>query len=198
MRVSSFRFFLFVLASLIFIPSGNSVNLTNVVLYYVFMTSLAFLFFTREGFSLRIWFPNYYKGILKGIIYFPISMALNIFISILFPIDIEKLQNPQSLENFSMFTLFLLTCVIAPMSEEVMFRGYIQEYLRGRLNPNFTIILSALIFSFYHPFALFPYVFTLGAFLSYIREKQNSLVPGIVVHSMNNILSFLFMNALGR
>ena len=90
---------------------------------------------------------------------------------------------------------FLMICVLAPIFEEILFRGIILKgMLNNRVNPILAIFISALIFGFAH---MNPWQFigagTLGAIFGFVYYRTKSLFLPILLHALNNILSFVLL-----
>ena len=83
--------------------------------------------------------------------------------------------------------------VIAPISEEIIFRGFTFRYLYGRLPLWGSVLASAVIFSAAHAGwqepTLFLPVFTTGVVLAYLYAKSGSIWPGVVVHMTINVVA---------
>lgn len=90
--------------------------------------------------------------------------------------------------------LFVLICVLAPVLEEVIFRGFVYPGLRRRLAVTGAVVASALLFAMMHnnPAALLP-IGLIGIVLAVLYERSRSLVPPIVCHALNNTLVFFLM-----
>lgn len=102
----------------------------------------------------------------------------------------------------------LAICIMAPIAEEVVCRGAIQNALvkyfadGNRFNNRFLsnpvrhrwapLIITALIFSAIHgnP-AQMPHAFLIGLLLSWLAYRTGSIVPGILLHAVNNSLAFV-------
>lgn len=87
----------------------------------------------------------------------------------------------------------LYTCIIAPVTEELVVRGFVLKNL-SRVSQKFGIIVSALIFALMHEnLPQFILAFTVGILLAYVTIKHNSIVPAIILHiivnSTNTIIS---------
>ncbi len=82
--------------------------------------------------------------------------------------------------------------LLAPLAEEVFFRGFVQEVLRERLGRWWTVAAAALLFALIHRYAvqLLP-VLLLGLLLSALYEWRRSLVAGITAHAALNLLALL-------
>lgn len=89
----------------------------------------------------------------------------------------------------------LLTIIIAPIVEEIFFRGMILRGLLNRYSDRISIILSALVFGVVHMslVQLLP-GFIMGLMLGYvyIRTKR-SLSTVITIHFLNNLMSYIFI-----
>jgi len=79
----------------------------------------------------------------------------------------------------------------APIFEEIGFRGLVYTTLRSRLTPTVAIVISATLFSSLHlnSIAGFLSIFWSGLILAYAYERYHSLLPGMVMHSVGNILN---------
>lgn len=82
--------------------------------------------------------------------------------------------------------------VVAPLAEEIFFRGFFYATLRRYLGPLGAISLSAFAFSFVHGSAFhFLPLFLIGFLLAYLYERTGSLVASIVAHATNNLHSLV-------
>ena len=81
---------------------------------------------------------------------------------------------------------FVQLAVIAPIFEELWFRGLVLESLRPYGN-GFAIFISAILFGLTHSnFEQFFYAVAVGVFLGYIAISTKSIVTTTVMHSMLN------------
>ncbi|OHE74019.1 MAG: hypothetical protein A2007_04070 [Verrucomicrobia bacterium GWC2_42_7] len=83
--------------------------------------------------------------------------------------------------------VFIFAVVIAPITEELLFRGGIYRFLKGKINPLFALILSSLLFSCGH-FSLTTFLplFLLGMALGRIYEQTGDLRISIFMHALFN------------
>jgi membrane protease YdiL (CAAX protease family) len=87
--------------------------------------------------------------------------------------------------------LLVVVAIVPAISEELLFRGFLQSGLARWLQPPMSCVTaSALIFALFHfdPWRLVG-VAGLGFFLAYLRQVTGSLVPSMLAHAANNMVS---------
>ncbi|HEY6379691.1 MAG TPA: CPBP family glutamic-type intramembrane protease [Candidatus Dormibacteraeota bacterium] len=104
----------------------------------------------------------------------------------------------QSLSNLAVLTV-IATAVIAPVAEEIVFRGFVLGWLQGRLPAGAAISVSAAIFAVAH-FAylqptLFLPIFGIGLVLGGLYQLTRSVWPGVIVHGSLNLVATLVILA---
>jgi len=99
--------------------------------------------------------------------------------------------------NISLVVLLVFTLVVlAPVCEEIFFRGYLYPALRNRMNMQPAMILNSLIFAAVH-FELIGFLprLVLAYGLCYVYEKNRTIAAPIVGHALYNglivLLAFL-------
>lgn len=88
----------------------------------------------------------------------------------------------------------LLIAVIAPISEEICFRGMLYGGLREKLPRLAAAVITGFIFGGLHAFSgvtAVPPLMVFGFLLSLLYEKTGSIVPGILLHMLNNSVALL-------
>jgi CAAX protease family protein len=88
----------------------------------------------------------------------------------------------------------LLIVVAAPISEEVCFRGMLYGGLREKLPRLAAALISGLIFGGLHALTgltAVPPLIVFGFLLSLLYERTGSIVPGIILHMLNNSVALL-------
>lgn len=98
-----------------------------------------------------------------------------------------------------LFLLGLSVIVLAPIAEEIFFRGMLYKGLRRWATPVTAIVLSAVIFSLVHilPLVLLP-IFALGLMLAWLVEKRTGLWAAIAAHMTFNAVNFAVLALDGR
>ena len=85
--------------------------------------------------------------------------------------------------------------LLAPVAEEVVFRGAILKSLLNKYSPWKTVVLSAFIFSVGHlnP-AQMPHAFLIGLLLGWMYWRTGSILPGMAYHWANNSVAYVLYN----
>jgi membrane protease YdiL (CAAX protease family) len=86
----------------------------------------------------------------------------------------------------------IVIVVVAPLTEELLFRGLILRGLLQRYGTVPAVLLSAFLFALVH---VNPYQFasaiTMGVFLAWLFVRTRSLWPSIIAHALFNCHAFL-------
>ncbi|WP_195428622.1 type II CAAX endopeptidase family protein [Clostridium sp. D46t1_190503_E9] len=102
----------------------------------------------------------------------------------------ENLLAP--LNQGNIFIALLTVGIIAPFTEEFMFRGVIFKTLNKNISILWTIIIQALFFGIFHGNLIQgTYATLLGLVFGYITYKTKSLWPSIIMHMINNSIATL-------
>ena len=81
--------------------------------------------------------------------------------------------------------------IMAPLVEELLFRGAIQGYmLRKGMKPLNAILIASAIFGIVHmnPIQV-PFAFAIGMIFGWLYYRTGSVIPGIVGHFINNSIA---------
>lgn len=94
--------------------------------------------------------------------------------------------------DFGWWGAFMKVAVVAPVVEELIFRGLILKGFRRNYNAFTAVFMSALLFALFHlnPWQ-FPATFLLGLLLGWIMIRTNNIILSIIGHSINNFLVLL-------
>ena len=88
---------------------------------------------------------------------------------------------------------------IAPFVEEFLFRGFLNNLLRGKVNTFIrmsivSILFAALHFTYIHNWIQFIYYLIISIVLFLVYERRRSLFDAILLHSLyNGLLVILFI-----
>lgn len=87
---------------------------------------------------------------------------------------------------------FILVVILAPIIEEIVFRGVLFPAIKKRYGLTIGIIGSSLVFTLVHldPIQMIS-VFPLGVYLAIMYQRIGSIYPGIILHATWNLLVLL-------
>ncbi len=106
----------------------------------------------------------------------------------------ELLKAVQSGSTAEMAIIVFLAVALAPVYEEVIFRGFLQPALGRVMNPWGALLIVAAAFSCLHSptsrFFMVPtLIFPLAVALGYAYRRTGRLAAPLMLHLMNNILA---------
>lgn len=129
----------------------------------------------RDGFDAR--------AILWGVIF---MVAVSVVIS---PLEALLPADRQSLPEGG-WTM-LTAVVIAPIFEELIFRGRLYNLLRHSCSPSVAVVLSALIFAVAHGSVVVGIsAFLSGVIFGYFYLLKRSIIAPIILHICNNAVAY--------
>ncbi|MCX7969346.1 MAG: CPBP family intramembrane metalloprotease [Armatimonadetes bacterium] len=105
----------------------------------------------------------------------------------------SKLTNLLSATTRTQLPTLLLVAVMFPaLPEELVFRGVIQQGFERRYSPFGSVILTSLIFAFFH---LDPIqglsVFAIAVFWGWVVWRTQSVLPSLIAHALQNGLTII-------
>ncbi len=164
------------------------------ILSYFILIAAVLLFFTFRGIPWRrLGFDWDHLGhhlvlTLKYLVILAILFGIIAFLRFNGFIEQDKIFRSYSLSSVGGFLYifqFILLVFVAPVSEEIFYRGFIYPVVRNRLGILVGIIVTSLFFALVHA-SSFLLLFSLSFFLCFTYEKNRSLIPAILVHAFYN------------
>ncbi len=116
-------------------------------------------------------------------------------------------QQTGDLSNIPMVTVFFLvimSAIVAGLTEETSFRGYMQGPIERKHGPVVAILVTGSFFGFAHfthpetKLALMPFYIGVAAVYGTLTYLTNSIFPGMVLHAGGNMLGAFALFAGGR
>jgi membrane protease YdiL (CAAX protease family) len=107
-------------------------------------------------------------------------------------LDLNGLLQPESIMGF--FLLFIAVVIIAPLGEELLFRGFLQQILEKHWKDvTRAVLVTALFFAMIHmnPY-WFVQIYILGILLGFLAWKTKSVLPPLILHGINNAMAMFF------
>ncbi|GAB4228771.1 MAG: CPBP family intramembrane metalloprotease [Calditrichia bacterium] len=133
-----------------------------------------------------------------GIGLFPVLDEMDRLIQVIFnfdPID-ESLFEALKYTNFGEFVvLFIGIVIVASIVEELLFRGLLLQSIANRLGIIQAIFISSILWSLLHGVINWTLqIFIMGMLLGLLVYYLRSAFPAILLHSINNFMSLIFLN----
>ena len=158
----------------------------NAVLICLYVVKKGEVRLERETFSLRPW-TIILPCILALVFFIPLELWFNS------TLDLPNLMVDTFEKAFGSVLGLVSVGILVPIAEEFLFRGAVLNSLLkwkpAEGKPWLAVLLSAVLFSVIHvnP-AQMPGTFMMGLLFGWICYRTGSLLPGIVMHVLNNSL----------
>lgn len=156
---------------------------------------------------------NFLIGVLTWFVAYPLVaavgqlMAMTLSLFYLGPhVDQLAIKHLKSIMDepwlFSVTMIQVVT--IVPAIEELIFRGFLQTWLKEKFGITKAIAATSAIFAFFHfsvgqgmdNVELIVSLFALSCFLGFVRERRQSLWASIGLHATFNAISILFLSKM--
>lgn len=207
-------FVLFLIIDAVYMSFGREITNTDEIFAECFLY-IVILFWIIDGMhrynvNIKINFLSLLKEIRFKDIFF--NVILNEFFSItlimiiifaftsLFPQLTIYLGNEISTQsfikneiNYKYYCLFdfLILVILAPVTEEIIFRGIIFEHMKLKFGIKKAIIFSSFIFGFLHMNINIIGAFTFGILSTLLYIKTQKITSSIASHSLNNFITYI-------
>lgn len=128
--------------------------------------------------------------------HWPILLLVYWASSLVFP-DAQPQEKVEALKTSDWemrSNIAFLAVIVAPLTEEVFFRGILYRTLKGLLNARLAMLVTSFAFAAVHfnLLAFFP-LFALSFFLILVYERTGHLVVPILYHAAFNLLMVTFI-----
>lgn len=172
---------------------SNWLNIiTMITLNIVFFRTLA----NRRGFEISIFRNVSFNGIILAVgcavlFYFLLDKFLDPIFESIFPKSEVNFQEQLDSLRAAPMTSFLRVCLIAPIVEEILIRGYILGGLSNKYGIILALLISSILFALLH----FNMVQTLsalicGLILGILYIYTGSIFTCILAHALYNTISY--------
>jgi len=132
------------------------------------------------------------------VIYLLLSGSLLLFAQqFLTFIDFSQAQDvgfDQLTQQYQYILAFITLVVVAPIAEEILFRGYLLSKLRSHVATWIAVLITSLLFAVVHfAWNVGIDVFALSIVLCLVTIWTKSLWPAILIHMLKNGIAFYFL-----
>ena len=148
----------------------------------------------------------FFHGVFGFIMAMPVlwitSKAWQLFLKTFYSLGVDFTANPQTLveiivetsDRWPVLFMGILAIGIAPITEEIVFRGLLYRYFKSRIKPGPALLLSSLLFACMH-FNLLSFLplFIFGLLLGRNYERTGSIKTPIFVHALFNANTYLIL-----
>lgn len=195
----------------------SDVAVENINVYYnvlVASSSAIIILFLFRDFIKENW-KIFKENFLENIIWimtiglaavYLFSFVGEIFVNVLLPSNLQEASNQTLVETLVSYNVGLMAfnaVILAPIVEELLFRGLIFNTLRQK-NVLLAHLISAFLFGFLHVYSyilagdmtewikLIPYMMAGFAF-SFAYEKRQTIIAPIMLHSLKNLIAMILI-----
>jgi membrane protease YdiL (CAAX protease family) len=131
-------------------------------------------------------------GFIAFVIYFGFQL---IYVAAVHPDQKQTTLQDLGAGNGALITLVIgvLVVGVAPVIEEFFFRGFFYGALRTQFPFLLAAVIDGLVFGLVHAptgIEAVPPLIMLGFAFCVAYERTGSIIPGIVLHSLNNMIAF--------
>jgi len=181
--------------------------------YYQFQNIVTKNFIWQRGVKKKVLanLRSFVIGVSSWFVAYPIVFFIGQGISLLVYILIGEPEIEQvavkSLKITEEYPILYSSMVISmillvPIMEELLFRGFLQSWLRGKMRLSYAILCTSIVFALFHlsysqGISNIQYVVALlllSGFLGYLYEREESLWAPIGLHVMFNAISIFIIS----
>ena len=111
----------------------------------------------------------------------------------------DMMQDTFRAMSRNVFGIISIT-IMAPLVEELLFRGAIQGHLQRKgMKPMYAILIASAVFGIVHmnPIQI-PFAFAIGMIFGWLYYRTGSVVPGMIGHFINNSIATIQMALLSK
>ncbi|MEE9558981.1 MAG: CPBP family intramembrane glutamic endopeptidase [Candidatus Brocadiales bacterium] len=149
------------------------------------------------GVSLLDWRKNLTWGLLRYAVVLPVILASGFLVELMtknagitpeHQAVVQRFLEERS--YFGVAAILAFGILIGPVTEELLFRGFLQPALRDVLGGVKAILFTSFLFALVHfNLYIFIQIFILGLLLGYLYEKTGTLAAPVAVHILHNSVS---------
>ena len=141
------------------------------------------------------WLPLALAG---GVLLYFFTTLLLGMLAVLFP-DLAEPQNVSNIiaetqTTWEIIAVVISVAILAPLGEELLFRGYIYHSLAPYYSPMVSMLFTSLVFGAMHlDFLRFIPLSIVGLFLNMVAVKSKSLYGSMAMHAAWNMVMVIML-----
>ena len=146
----------------------------------------------KKTFRIRLCRPGFFVG---GIFLILGAIALGMIVtsisSVLFPNSADAMATSMDeIYRMGYGASILIVALLPAVCEELLFRGFLYSSFEARMTQGKAIVLVSVIFGLYHMNVVqSTTTAVIGLAICYLSAQSESLIPGVLMHFLNNALS---------
>ncbi len=113
-------------------------------------------------------------------------------------VSVEFILKIAEIPSMLLVAAIVIVCVV-PCLEELMFRGFLQTWLKEKYGGPKAVVLSSLVFAAFHfspkqgitNIEILVSLYVLSLYLGFLRLRKDSLIAPIGLHATFNLLTFI-------
>jgi membrane protease YdiL (CAAX protease family) len=149
--------------------------------------------------------PVWAAAVVTGLIGFGAVLALTAVMARLIAMPSSQIVTPPSMPAVTAIVLLMMASVVAGITEEAAFRGYMQSPIERQYGLGTAILVNGTMFGLLHfpnhPGAvavMLPYYVAVAAVYSGVTWATNSILPAVALHVGGDIWSLVRLWATGQ
>jgi len=136
------------------------------------------------------WFRGIRRGLLWSAAFGALALCAFGLLSLAGTRVLPMVRTPLPHKVNTLILFFLVGGVLAPVAEEIFFRGLLYGFFR-RWGAAVAVILSTALFAFAHPLQSLPFTQIVGGLLFALSyELEGNLLVPITIHVLGNLAIF--------
>jgi membrane protease YdiL (CAAX protease family) len=144
----------------------------------------------------RLSVSTWVKALAAGVLGFAALVALLVVAARLLPLPPgAPITTPAGMPAATMFLLIAMSSVVAGVSEEAAFRGYMQSMIERRHGLAIAILANGTLFGLLHfgnhpadVLLMLPYYIAVAAVYGGLTWATDSILPAVVLHSIGDVV----------
>ena len=143
-------------------------------------------------------------AIVAGLLGLVVVLLVQTVMSRLVAIPQQQDIDPSKYPVATVFLWVVMSALVAGVTEETAFRGYLQRPIERRHGPAIAILLQGILWGFLHfthpevGLALLPFYVTVAAVYGTLAYLTDSIFPGMVLHAGGNTFAAFNLFARGH
>ncbi len=143
-------------------------------------------------------------AILAGLLGLVVVLLLQTVMSRLVALPQQQDIDPSKFPAATVLLWVLMSALVAGVTEETAFRGYLQRPIERRHGPIIAILATGILWGFLHfthpevTLALLPFYVAVAAVYGTLAYLTDSTVPGMVLHAGGNMFAAFDLFARGH